>query len=199
MNTQNHFQQPSPLWSSGQLCTLIQVYFVKWANWSWENALAIMWAQLKTVDCWLKEHYKYLDSECLEHHHSRVLVLLLKLVCLFLLWEVKSISCEKLPSTWRSPMTNVYYSLQRTAQTGSNQSRERSSGPGAQLRKRTRGQLECQRSARLWLRLISLRKATFKGQCQSVDSVFSFHLTTYLMNSSLVFTENVISFGRSKM
>lgn len=130
---------------------------------------------------------------------SRVLVLLLKLVCLFLLWEVKSISCEKLPSTWRSPMTNVYYSLQRTAQTGSNQSRERSSGPGAQLRKRTRGQLECQRSARLWLRLISLRKATFKGQCQSVDSVFSFHLTTYLMNSSLVFTENVISFGRSKM
>ena len=55
-------------------------------------------------------------------------IILSKLDSQYLFWEIKAIPCEKLPRNWRFP-TTMYYSLQRTAQTGSNQNRKRSGRP----------------------------------------------------------------------
>jgi hypothetical protein len=53
---------------------------------------------------------------------------LLKLISLFLFWEMMAIPCEKLLRNWRSRTTlcTEQKSLHRTAQTGPNQNRKRS-------------------------------------------------------------------------
>ena len=50
-----------------------------------------------------------------------------KLVSLFLFWEMKAIPCEKLPR--KILYNDVYYSIHRTAQTGTNQNIKRSGRP----------------------------------------------------------------------
>ena len=54
---------------------------------------------------------------------------LLKLDSLLLFWEMKAIPFREIAKKLKFSYNGVYYSLQRTAQTGSNQNRKRSGRP----------------------------------------------------------------------
>lgn len=60
-----------------------------------------------------------------------------KLASLFLFLEINAIPCEKSAKKLKMSYNGVYYSLQRTAQTGSNRVEREVGGPGAQLSKKT--------------------------------------------------------------
>ena len=82
-----------------------------WASWAWPWSISICGFDYTLKMARKKENF------------------LLKLDSLFLFWEIKAIPCNKLARNWKISYNGVYYSLQRTAQTGSNQNRKRSERP----------------------------------------------------------------------
>ena len=112
-----------------------------------------MLAQLKTVVL-IKEAIKlafFRQVEYLEHQHLWVRlqaqngqkqIHFLKLVSLFLLWEIKLIPCEKLPRTWRSRTTLCTTPFTEQRKLALTRIERGVGGPGAQLSKRT-STLQC--------------------------------------------------------
>ena len=74
---------------------------------------------------------------------------LLKLVSLFLFWEMKAIPCEKLPRNWRSHTTLCTTPFTEESKLALIKIERRVGGPGAQLSKRTSTLVSSLRNRRL--------------------------------------------------